>query len=350
VHAALTSLGWDDALTAAHEPLADTHLPARVSRVDRGAVDLLLAGADGSTATGRARLRPDAEIVAVGDWVAVVDDGAGPTVDVVHPRRTAIRRAAASGRSEAQALAANVDLVVVTVAAVPEPKPALVERLVALAWDSGATPLVVVTKADLTPEADAIVADLAEAAPGVDVVAVSAVSEAGVAPMAPYLAPGRTLCLVGKSGAGKSTLANALLGSDHLATGDVRRDGKGRHTTTHRELVVLPGGAVLLDTPGLRGAGLWVGEDGLDRAFSDVEELVGRCRFADCGHVTEPGCAVLLAVDEGRLPERRLESWRKLQREAQWIASRTDARLRAERQRQWKIISMEARRSGRVRG
>jgi ribosome biogenesis GTPase len=285
----------------------------------------------------------------VGDWVGVTDDGAGPVVDVIHPRRTTIARAVASGRSEAQVLAANVDLVLVTVSALPEPKPGLVERLVALAWDSGATPLVVVTKADLTPEADAIVADLAEAAPGVDVIAVSALAPDGAAALTPYLAPGRTLCLLGKSGAGKSTLANAMLGTDRLATGDVRRDGKGRHTTTHRELVVLPGGGVLLDTPGLRGAGLWVGDEGLDRAFADVEELVQQCRFADCAHVTEPDCAVLQAIEDGRLPERRFESWRKLQREARWMAGRTDARLRAEQRRQWKIVTMDYRRSGRVR-
>jgi ribosome biogenesis GTPase len=349
VHAALASLGWDDALTAAHEPLSHTHLAGRVSRVDRGAVDVLLEEPDGELIACRARWRSTDPAPAVGDWVALADDTGGPVVDVIHPRRTAISRAVASGRSEAQVLAANVDLVLVTVSAVPEPKPGLVERLVALAWDSGATPLVVVTKADLTPETEAIVADLAEAAPGVDVIAVSALADEGMATIAPYLLPGRTLCLVGKSGAGKSTLANALLGREQLATGDVRRDGKGRHTTTHRELVVLPGGGVLLDTPGLRGAGLWVGDEGLDQAFADVEELVELCRFADCVHETEPGCAVLAAVDDGRLPQRRLDSWRKLQREARWMASRSDSRLKAEQRRQWKIVTMEYRRSQRVR-
>lgn len=349
MHAALASLGWDDALTAAHEPLAHTHLPARVSRVDRGAVDVLVNGPDGELVTTRARWRSIDAVPAVGDWVGLADDPAGPVVDVIHPRRTAIARAAASGRSEAQVLAANVDLVVVTVSAVPEPKPGLVERLVALAWDSGATPLIAVTKSDLTPETDAIVADLAETAPGVDVVAVSALADGGVGALAPYLQAGRTLCLVGRSGAGKSTLANALLGHEQFATGDVRRDGKGRHTTTHRELVVLPGGGVLLDTPGLRGAGLWVGDEGLDRTFADVEELVEQCRFSDCGHESEPGCAVLAAVDDGRLTQRRLDSWRKLQREARWMASRNDSRLKAEQRRQWKIVTMEYRRSQRVR-
>jgi ribosome biogenesis GTPase len=158
------------------------------------------------------------------------------------------------------------------------------------------------------------------------------------------------VAFLGSSGAGKSTLANHLAGEGLLATAAVRDgDRRGRHTTTHRELVVLPSGGVLLDTPGLRGAGLWVGDEGLDRAFSDVEELVQLCRFADCAHETEPGCAVLAAVDEGQLTQRRLDSWRKLQREARWMASRSDSRLKAEQRRQWKIVTMEYRRSQRVR-
>jgi ribosome biogenesis GTPase len=140
-----------------------------------------------------------------------------------------------------------------------------------------------------------------------------------------------------------------MLGKDHFAVTGIRSDGKGRHTTTFRELVVLPAGAVLIDTPGLRGVGLWLGADGLDRAFPDVEELSRTCRFTDCGHDSEPGCAVLAAIDDGTLAERRLLSWRKLQREAQWIARRTDARLRAEEARRWKAVSVEMRRSRRIR-
>jgi ribosome biogenesis GTPase len=225
----------------------------------------------------------------------------------------------------------------------------MVERMIALAWDSGATPVVVLTKTDLTADATGIAADLMEAAPGVDVVAVNAVDDDGFAALSPYLVPGRTLCLLGRSGAGKSTLVNALLGTDVLETQDIRRDGKGRHTTSHRELIPLPDGSVLLDTPGLRGAGLWVSDEGLDRAFADVEELIAQCRFADCRHDSEPGCAVLVAIAEGQLPERRLDSWRKLQREVQWMASRTDARLRSEQRRAWKIVHKEVRRSGRFR-
>lgn len=344
------TLGWDDDLAAAFAPFADTHLAARVARVDRNAVDLVRPGWE--TTPSRAEYRSQRLVPAVGDWVAVAQRDPADDIwdaEALLPRRTAIKRADPSGRSEAQVLAANVDVVLVAMPVVPEPKLALVERMIALAWDSGATPVVVVTKADITPESDAIAADLAEAAPGVEVIAVSVVADGGMAPLEPYLCEGRTLCLVGRSGAGKSSLVNALAGSEVLATAEIRQDGKGRHTTTHRELIVLPTGAVVIDTPGLRGAGLWISEEALDRTFADVDELVLECRFSDCAHQSEPGCAVLAAVDEGRLPERRLESWRKLQREARWMATRNDARLRAEARREWVIIHKEVRRSGRIR-
>jgi ribosome biogenesis GTPase len=183
----------------------------------------------------------------------------------------------------------------------------------------------------------------------VDVVAVSVKTDSGLSALTPYLLNGQTLCVLGRSGAGKSSLVNALAGVDVLETADIRRDGKGRHTTTHRELQVLPGGAVIVDTPGLRSAGLWVTEEGLDRAFSDIDELASACRFTDCLHTQEPGCAVLAAVEDGRLPQRRLDSWHKLQREARWMAMRSDARLRAEARRTWVITHKEVRRSGRIR-
>lgn len=344
-HPTLASLGWDAFYTAEFAPYADTAVPGRVVRVDRGAADVLTADNPVRVATGTAD-----EPLAVGDWVALVaTDDRRWTVDAVLPRRSAIRRAVVTGESHAQVVAANVDLVLVAVPAVPEPRIGMVERMVALAWDSGAIPVVVLTKADLVTDPVTMAADLAVSAPGVDVVAVSAAAGGGLAALVPYLTAGRTLCLLGRSGAGKSTLANALLGTDHLATRDIRSDGKGRHTTTHRELVVLPHGACLVDTPGLKGVGLWLGDDGLDRAFADIEELVPCCRFADCRHESEPGCAVLAAIDAGTLPERRLESWRKLQREAIWMASRTDARLRAEQSRKWRAIHQEVRRSGRIR-
>ena len=339
----LTRLGWDSARDDEFAPLAGAAVPARVTRVDRGMVDVL-------TADNPLRLSVHPALdPAVGDWVALTAEDRAWRVEHVLTRRSAIRRAAVNGESASQLLAVNVDVVLIAVPAIPEPRLGMVERLVALAWDSGAMPLIVLTKSDLAPDVDGVVEDLRLSAPGVDVVAVTATEDDGYAALDAHLAPGRTFCLVGRSGAGKSTLANALLGEDRFAVTDIRSDGKGRHTTTFRELVMLASGSVLIDTPGLRGVGLWLGGEGLDRAFADVEGLAATCRFNDCGHDSEPGCAVLAAIDDGTLEERRLQSWRKLQREARWIARRTDARLRAEEGRKWKAISMEMRRSRRAR-
>ena len=327
--------------------LASVHHRARVSRVDRTEVDALIP--DDEFRLVRVTPRAHDPSLVVGDWISIVQEAGHWRIDERLPRRTTIERADPSGRSESQVMAANVDVVLVAMPVVPEPKLALVERLVALGWDSGATPVVVVTKADLSADTDAIVADLSEAAPGVDVVAVSVVEEGGLDGLAAYLVDGQTVCFVGRSGAGKSSLVNALMGSEVLATAETRRDGKGRHTTTHRELYVLPSGAVVVDTPGLRGAGMWVTGDALERTFSDIEELVTDCRFNDCAHQQEPGCAVLDAVADGRLPQRRLDSWHKLQREARWLAMRSDARLQAEARRAWVIMHKEVRRSGRIR-
>jgi ribosome biogenesis GTPase / thiamine phosphate phosphatase len=333
-------LGLTDSVEAALARYAGTHQLGRVSRVDRTAVDVLT-----EFGTVRADTRPTDPAVVVGDWVAVVDD----VVDVIAPRRSTIVRAAASGESVSQPLVANVDVVFVVVATIPAPRLGMVERLVALAWDSGATPVVIITKADLVDDPVGVAADLGETAPGVELHCISATTGLGVEEVTAFDSPGRTLCLIGRSGAGKSTLANALLGDGRLEVAEIRRDGKGRHTTTHRELMMLPGGGVLVDTPGLRGAGIWLDGEGLAQAFPEIDELASRCRFSDCVHVTEPGCAILAALADGTLPQRRLDSWRKLQREAAWIAARGDARLRAERDRAWKRISREVRRSGRIR-
>jgi ribosome biogenesis GTPase len=338
--APLASLGWDERYAAEFTPYESTHTPARVTRVDRGAADLL-----GPAGTERVVLTPEHADLTVGDWVAFADG----EISTVLPRRTAIVRASSTGESRAQALVANIDRILIVIPAIPRPRLGMIERLVALAWDSGATPVVVVTKIDVSPDPDAVSTEIAQAAPGCDVVLVSALSGEGMADVSRYDEPGASLCLVGRSGAGKSTLANALLGHERMAVTDVRRDGKGRHTTTHRELMSLPGGGVLIDTPGLRGVGMWIAEDGVAQTFPEIESLVDECRFSDCRHDTEPGCAILAAVGDGSLPQRRLDSWRKLGREAEWIATRHDARLRRERSRAWRQVSLEARRSGRIR-
>jgi ribosome biogenesis GTPase / thiamine phosphate phosphatase len=345
----LPTLGWDDSYAADFTPYAAEHVPARVSRVDRGACDALSAGGPMRlTFSGALLSAGAADPVAtpcVGDWVAARcwPDGR-VTAEAVLPRRTAfVRASVAPGTSHGQVLAANVDLAVVVEPLHPEPDLGRVERFLALAWESGATPMVVLTKADLVPDAADLRADVAAAAPGVEVVALSSTTGEGLDEVRAQVVAGRTLALLGPSGAGKSTLTNVLVGEAVMFTRALRGDGKGRHTTVHRELVLLPGGGLVVDTPGLRSVGLTDVSESLDLVFADVEELAAECRFGDCAHESEPDCAVRAALESGDLPERRWASYLKLQREARFMAMRHDARLRAEERSRWKRITKDYR-------
>ncbi len=282
-------------------------------------------GADGA-GVGSERVTPT-----VGDLVelATRPDGT-PTIVAVRPRRTAVVRDSVGGTSRTQALAASVDLVLVVEHLDPDPRRGRVERLLALAWQSGATPVVVLTKADLVPDPEGMTAEIQEVAVGVAVHAVSVVDGTGLDAVRALLAAGTTVVVLGPSGAGKSTLVNALAGTDVMATGARRSDGAGRHTTSHRELVPLPSGAMLIDTPGLRGVGVVADPGALGSTFPDVTALAEECRFADCAHVSEPGCAVRAAIEDGDLDERRFVSWQRLAREAEHQARRADSRLAAE--------------------
>ncbi|GAA4324079.1 ribosome small subunit-dependent GTPase A [Streptomyces venetus] len=340
VFTALAPYGWDEAWSEAFTPYeAEGLLPGRVVRVDRGQCDVVTA--DGVLRADTAFVTPHdpMRVVCTGDWVAVEPGGNPRYVRAYLPRRTAFVRSTSSKRSEGQILAANVDHAIVAVSLAVELDLGRVERFLALAWESGAQPVVVLTKADLVPDAVTrahLVQDVETSAPGVPVVLVSSVEGDGLDVLA-AIAGGGTSVLLGQSGAGKSTLANALLGEDVMAVRATRDvDGKGRHTTTTRNLLALPGGGVLIDTPGLRGVGLWDAETGVGQVFAEIEDLAERCRFHDCAHEAEPGCAVLAAIETGELPERRLDSYRKLLRENQRIVAKTDARLRAEIRKDWK--------------
>ncbi|MFF4158921.1 ribosome small subunit-dependent GTPase A [Streptomyces sp. NPDC001678] len=346
----LSAYGWDTGFADDFTPYAAQGLvPGRIVRVDRGRCDLVVA----DDATGVRHVMADTSLVTTGDplnimctgdWAAVDLDGG--YVRALLPRRTAFVRSTSSKRSEGQVLAANVDHAVVAISLAVELDLGRIERFLTLAWESGATPLVVLTKADLVPDPATLahlVADAGTAAPGVTVLAVSAETGDGVDVLAAVLSGGASV-LLGQSGAGKSTLANALVGGEvQTVQANRDRDGKGRHTTTTRNMLPLPGGGVLIDTPGLRGVGLWDAEDGVGRTFAEIEALAEDCRFQDCGHGGEPGCAVLAALEDGTLQPRRLDSYRKLLRENEWIASRTDARLRAEIRRDWKRKQAEGR-------
>lgn len=317
----------------------------RVSRVDKGAVRLVPDGGAVAPAdeplvvpTDRDGTLPvtvgEPVVPAVGDRVVVDGDRA-----LVMPRTSELVRDTVGKTSLVQVIAANVDTVVITEHLEPEPALGRLERMVTIAWRSGATPLIVLTKSDLVDDADHWVAQARSVAPGVEVVAVSAASGSGLAELRTALDEARTLVLVGPSGAGKSTLVNALAGGHVMATGDVRGDGRGMHTTTHRELIALPEGRWLIDTPGVRSVGLVATEEAVAATFTDIEELAAGCRFRDCLHTTEPGCAVVAAVESGELLERRLESWHTLRRESLRQAARADSRLAAEKTRQAKSLS-----------
>lgn len=338
--ASLSAYGWDERLERDFEPYRAAGLiPARIVAVDRGRCDVVTD--TGPQRANARRISGPLSLPCTGDWAAL-RPGPHPEVVEVLARRSLIVRSSASRTSHAQTLAANVDTIAVAVSLAMTTNPARIERLLALAWGSGAAPLIVLTKADRCADAVGVTAEVAALAPGVEVITTSATTGEGLAALRAALTG--TVVLLGPSGAGKSTLGNALLGERMLATGVVREsDGKGRHTTVRRELLPLPGGGVLIDTPGLRGVGLVDAGEGLRQAFADIEELAEQCRFGDCRHGSEPGCAVQAAIMAGDLSERRLESHRKLQRENEWATSRSDARIRAERKDHQRSITRSLR-------
>ncbi|HEX6873355.1 MAG TPA: ribosome small subunit-dependent GTPase A [Micromonosporaceae bacterium] len=332
----LSSLGWDETFASSYARFACAHhRPARVARVDRGICTLLDPdGASRASIGGgllAAAAKDPARLPCAGDWVVVREwPDHCATIETVLPRRTAIVRATAGAAATAQVLAANVDTAAVVASVDPEPDLGRIERLLALAWESGAQPLVIVTKVDLAAHPDALVEEIREVARQVEVVAVSAVSGAGLDRLRPLVCAGRTLGLLGVSGSGKSTLVNALAGAAVMVTQTIRRaDGRGRHTTTFRALVPLPSGGSVLDTPGIRAVGLFDGVTGLSQAFSDIAELSEQCQFPDCRHEREPRCAVREALAVGELTPRRLESWHKLRRELEAELHRQQARQSA---------------------
>lgn len=267
--------------------------------------------------SGRFRLdaRTPSDYPAVGDWVEADLSGGGTAViHEVLPRRSVFLRRAAGGGEE-QAVAANVDTVFLCIALNGDYNLRRLERYLAVAWESGAAPVILLTKADLCPDLPSRLREVAGVAAGVDVLTVTAMAADGWRAVSPYLVPGRTLAFVGSSGVGKSTLINRLLGDERLATGGLRNDGRGRHTTTRRQLIALPGGAMVIDTPGMRELGMWDAGEGLAAAFADIEALASRCRFRDCAHGAEPGCAVRAALEAGGLSGERFLSWQKLRAE-----------------------------------
>jgi ribosome biogenesis GTPase len=330
----LSQLGWDDFFASSFRPFDRSDSTAgRVLRADRGVCTVLGAGgvARASLAGGvlLAAANDPARLPCAGDWVVLRHwPDRRVTIECVLPRRSTLIRRTSDKDSTGQVLAANMDTVAVVEPIHPEPDDARIERLLALAWDSGAQPVLVLTKADTSRDPLAVARQLAELAPGVPVISVSARDGQGLAHLKTLTAGNRTVALLGRSGAGKSTLVNAMIGTSVMPVQQIRdADGKGRHTTTYRNLVPLPEGGAVLDTPGIRGVGLLDTAEGLDRAFADIAGLAVRCRFGDCRHDGEPECAIAEALADGSLAGRRLASWRKLRHEIEVESTRQSVRL-----------------------
>jgi len=342
----LIDLGWDSSFDKSFESFNDRNLsPARIARENRN--NYLTLSSDGELVgelsgkfhneTNGSAGRP-----AIGDWVTISprpNEGRA-TIHALFPRKSAFVRKVAGMITEAQIVAANIDTVFIVCGLDNNFNPRRVERYLALAWESGATPVVILNKVDLCDDAESLVAEIESIAIGVPVHPISAVAGTGLAVFSDYLTTGKTAAFLGSSGVGKSTIINSLLGAERLKVGEVREyDGRGRHTTSFRELILLPGGGIVIDTPGMREIQVWGDDEGLKQAFDDIQALALQCRFTDCNHHTEPGCAVKKAVLDGTLDPDRLRSYMKLKRELQYLAARQSFKASIIEKNRWKKIS-----------
>ncbi len=348
----LDALGWNSFYESHVSPSErEIYAPARVSEEQKNLYRLLTRYGE-LIAEVSGKLRHEAEnredFPAVGDWVlaqARPQEGRA-TIHRILPRRSKFSRKSAGEKTSEQIVAANIDTIFLVSSLNRELNLRRIERYLTLAWESGARPVILLNKADLCDDPKSEVREVESVAPGLPIHVISARTGQGLETLDPYLGPGQTVALLGSSGVGKSTLVNALVGEELLRVREIREDDdRGRHTTTYRQLIVLPQGGILIDTPGMRELRLWESESGLQRTFHEIESLAGQCHFRDCRHETEPGCAVREALDSGALDSERFESFRKLERELAYLARKQDTLAMIEEKKRWKKIHKQFKRS-----
>ena len=358
----LQHFGWSAHFEDAFRLLGeDGWEPARVIEEQRGRLRIVTA-ADTCWSRLAGRFRHEAatqlELPTVGDWVLVTrgpHEDAEASVHQLLPRRSGLVRRAARRAVEAQVVAANIDTVLLVMSLNRDFSPRRIERYIAMIGDSGASGVILLNKVDLCRDLQAALQEVAPTATGVPVHAISALTGQGLEVLPQYLAPGRTVAVIGSSGVGKSTVINRILGEERQLVRGIREsDDRGCHTTTSRHLLEVPTGGLLIDTPGMRELGLWESADGLDHAFQEIGDLQAACRFRDCRHEQEPGCAVRSAMEQGTLDPARYESYCKLQREQAYVASKQDQKARVANKRKWrkmtKVHRQRAKVDPRIRG
>ncbi|HJQ23751.1 MAG TPA: ribosome small subunit-dependent GTPase A [Blastocatellia bacterium] len=341
----LITLGWNAHFEAAFAPYREQSFEAARVALEYQGLYRVMTERDELLAEVRGKLRYTAQgredFPAVGDWVALsrLPNENRAVIEAVLPRTSKFSRKAAGETSEEQIVATNIDTVFLVVGLDHNYNLRRIERYLILAFESGARPVIILSKADLASDIEACLREVEQVALGTPIHAISAKRGAGLEPLEDYLGVGKTIAFLGSSGVGKSTLINRLLGEERQKTQDVREeDSKGRHTTVHRELIVLPAGGLLIDTPGMRELQLWDAGEGLTDSFADIEEMAAACRFSDCGHEREPACAVKAAIAEGTLAASRLENYKKIQKELEFLESRTDVRLQQSRKERDKRV------------